>query len=51
MEDIEEGQKIEFFLDEGEPLVNVTRSLKDEGHSVLDVASEDLYFRVLVGKG
>ncbi len=50
IEDIDEGQRIEFFLDEGEPLVNVTRSLKNEGHRVLHVAPEERYFRVLVEK-
>ncbi len=50
MEELEGGQKIEFFLDEGEPLVNVTRSLKDEGYNVLNVDPKDMYFRVLVGK-
>ncbi len=50
MEELPEGHAIEFFLDEGEPLVNVTRSLKDEGYSVLNVTPEGLYFRVLVNK-
>ncbi len=50
LEEIPEGQTIEIFLDEGEPLVNVTRSLKDEGHNVLNVTPEELYFRVLVKK-
>ncbi|MCK5506268.1 MAG: sulfurtransferase TusA family protein [Thermodesulfovibrionia bacterium] len=50
LEDLDEGQQIEFILDEGEPLVNVTRSLKDEGHSVINVTPEEMYFRVLVEK-
>ncbi len=50
MEELPEGHTIEFFLDEGEPLVNVTRSLKDEGYSVLNVTPEGLFFRVLVEK-
>lgn len=44
------GELIEFYLDEGEPLVNVTRSLKDEGHRVLQVVSRDRFFTVLVEK-
>ncbi len=50
IEELEEGRRIEFFLDEGEPLVNVTRSLKNEGHRVLHVTPDELYFRVLVEK-
>jgi len=50
MKTLPEGHTIEFFLDEGESLVNVTRSLKDEGYSVLNVDSEGMYFRVLVEK-
>jgi dissimilatory sulfite reductase (desulfoviridin) alpha/beta subunit len=50
MEELPEGDTIEFYLDEGEPLVNVTRSLKDEGYSVLQVTPEGLSFRVLVEK-
>ncbi|MGE5892440.1 MAG: sulfurtransferase TusA family protein [bacterium] len=50
IEYIDSGAAIEFFLDEGEPLVNVTRSLKNEGHKVLNVTPEDVYFRVLVEK-
>ncbi len=43
-------ERIEFYLDEGEPIINVTKSLKDEGHKVLKVAREDGYFKVLVEK-
>lgn len=50
MEELTKGDKIEIFLDEGEPLVNVTRSLKDEGHNVIRVTPEDIYFKVLVEK-
>ena len=34
----------------GEPIVNVTRSVKDEGHKVLNVAPENGHFRLLVEK-
>lgn len=50
IEKIQSGGQIEFFLDEGEPIVNVTWILKDEGHTVLNVVPEDRYFRVLVEK-
>ena len=38
------------LLDDGEPIANVTLSLKDEGHKVLKVASENGHFRVLMEK-
>lgn len=50
IEKIRFGDRIEFCLDEGEPIVNVTRSLKDEGHTILKVEPENGHFRVLVQK-
>jgi len=50
MDKIKGGDTIEFYLDDGEPIVNVTRSLKDEGHQVLLVTPENSHFRVLVEK-
>jgi dissimilatory sulfite reductase (desulfoviridin) alpha/beta subunit/TusA-related sulfurtransferase len=50
MEKIKSGDMIEFYLDDGEPIVNVTRSLKDEGHQVLLVSPIDNYFKVFVEK-
>ena len=47
---ISAGERLEILLDDGEPLVNVTRSLKDEGHRVLSVNPENGTFRVLVEK-
>ena len=50
MDKIKNGETIEFYLDDGEPIVNVTRSLKDEGHQVLSVVPQDSFFKVLVEK-
>ena len=50
MDKIKSGGTIEFYLDDGEPIVNVTRSLKDEGHQVLLVIPETNYFKVMVEK-
>lgn len=50
MEKIRGGEIMEFYLDDGEPIVNVTRSLKDEGHQVLLVTPKTNYFEVLVEK-
>ncbi len=48
IEKVPAGGRIELYLDEGEPIVNVTRSLKDEGHTVLNVVPQDRFFKVLV---
>jgi len=50
MDRIGSGEAIEFYLDDGEPIVNVTRSLKEEGHQVLLVTPKMNYFKVLVEK-
>ena len=50
MDKIKSSETIEFYLDDGEPIVNVTRSLKDEGHQVLLVIPETNYFKVMVEK-
>jgi anaerobic sulfite reductase subunit C len=47
---IKGGEAIEFYLDDGEPIVNVTRSLKDEGHQVLLVTPINNFFKVIVEK-
>jgi dissimilatory sulfite reductase (desulfoviridin) alpha/beta subunit/TusA-related sulfurtransferase len=47
---IKAGERLEILLDDGEPIINVTRSVKDEGHRVLNVAPENGHFRLLVEK-
>jgi len=50
IEKISARERLEILLDDGEPIVNVTRSLKDEGHTILQVEPENGHFRVLVEK-
>ena len=50
LEKIKPGDLLQILLDDGEPIVNVTRSLKDEGHRVLRVNSENGHFQVFVEK-
>jgi TusA-related sulfurtransferase len=38
LEELEDGQVLEVRLNSGEPIQNVPRSLKDEGHRVTSVA-------------
>ena len=35
LDELAMGQTLEVFLDDGEPITNVSRSLKDEGHELL----------------
>lgn len=52
LENFGEGEVVEIILDEGDPLVNVTRSLKEEGHKVIKVEPyDDLSFRVFIERG
>lgn len=52
LESMEDGQTLEIQLDDGEPIVNVPRSVKDEGHKILAVQSEDEgeWYRLIVRK-
>ena len=52
LEDLENGQILDVHLNEGEPIQNVPRSLKDEGHKVLSVQkNDDETYNLLVQKG
>ncbi|MFH1283822.1 MAG: sulfurtransferase TusA family protein [bacterium] len=50
LENIQSGEIIEFILDEGEAILNVPRSLKEEGHVILKVIPAGEQFRVMVMK-
>jgi TusA-related sulfurtransferase len=41
LEELEDGQVLEVRLAAGEPIQNVPRSLKDEGHKVTSVTRAD----------
>jgi TusA-related sulfurtransferase len=52
LEELEDGQILEVRLNDGEPIQNVPRSLKDEGHRVTGVTrAEDGTFLLRVVKG
>ena len=38
LEEVEPGAEVEFLLDDGEPVKNVPRSLKAEGHALLGLS-------------
>lgn len=51
LEDMEKGQILEVHLNGGEPVQNVPRSLKDEGHKVLELTqNEDGTYTLFVEK-
>jgi TusA-related sulfurtransferase len=41
LEKLEEGQVLEIKLNDGEPIQNIPRSLKEEGHKVVKVTKLD----------
>lgn len=52
IEELEDGQVLKVRMNEGEPIMNVPKSFKEEGHKVLNVINNnDGTFTVLVEKG
>ena len=52
LEEMQDGEILEIILDDGEPIQNVPRSIKEEGHKILKVEKlPDASFRVLINKG
>ena len=50
LEEIRKGQILEVILDDGEPIRNVPRSVKEEGHRIIKVENLGGTFRILVKK-
>ncbi len=51
LEDMASGNILEILLDIGEPIENVPRSVKEEGHQILKVSKETGdYYRVTIKK-
>ncbi len=42
------GQTLEVTLRDGEPLRNVPRSVKEEGHKILNVRLEGTFYKLLI---
>ncbi len=52
LEEMNDGEILEIKLNEGEPIQNIPRSLKDEGHKVLElIENDDGTFKLFVEKG
>ena len=50
LESMNEGEVLEVVLDSGEPIQNVPKSLKDEGHKIIEVKKESDHFRLKIRK-
>lgn len=51
LESMEQGEVLEVVLDSGEPIQNVPKSIKEEGHKIVEVKKEEDHFRIKVQKG
>lgn len=52
LEELEEGEILQVHLKDGEPLQNVPRSVKDEGHQVLKLQDNgDGTYELYIRKG
>lgn len=52
LEDLDDGQILELRLNDGESIQNLPRSLKDDGHKILELANnDDGTFTIWVEKG
>lgn len=52
LEQMEDGQILEVILNDGEPMQNVPRSIKEEGHKILKAERlSDGCFKLFVKKG
>jgi tRNA 2-thiouridine synthesizing protein A len=51
LEMIDTGETVRFLIDDGEPVKNVPRSLKAEGHKLLGMQEVDGYYELTLEKG
>lgn len=51
LEELDDGDILEVRLNDGEPVQNVPRSLKEEGHKILELTqNDDGTYRLIVQK-
>jgi len=50
LEKLEPGSILDIYLDEGEPINNVPKSLENDGHKILDIQKIEGFYRVRVEK-
>ena len=50
LEEMAPGEILEVILDDGDPIKNVTGSVKEEGHQILKVEQIENYWKLIVKK-
>ena len=50
LEGMEAGSILEVLLDDGDPIINVTASVKEEGHQILKVEKTNTHWKLIVKK-
>ncbi len=50
LEEMNDGEVLEIHLDDGEPIRNVPRSVKDEGHEIVSVEKIGNKWKLLIKK-
>lgn len=48
LEEMQDGQVLEIIIDDGEPIRNVPRSIKEEGHQILSVEKFEDAFKLII---
>jgi len=50
LEEMNKDEVLEVLLDDGDPIINVTSSVKEEGHQILKVEQVQTYWKLIVKK-
>ncbi|OGS45563.1 MAG: hypothetical protein A2539_06985 [Elusimicrobia bacterium RIFOXYD2_FULL_34_15] len=50
LENLKKGQVLEIILDDGDPIRNVPRSIKEDGHKIIKVENIQSKFKILIKK-
>lgn len=50
LEEMSQGQILEVVLDDGEPIKNVPRAVKEEGHVIVNVEKIDATWKLFIQK-
>jgi tRNA 2-thiouridine synthesizing protein A len=50
LEAMDAGRVLEVILDDGEPITNVTASVKEEGHRILKVEKSNAHWKLIIKK-
>lgn len=51
LEQMKKGEILEVILNDGEPIANVPRSVKEEGHKIVQVDKQGEKYRLLIQRG